>query len=420
MIRKRLQDPDPYIDGNWWRVRWWQDVIGPDGQLTRKRHSAVVGPATGPERLGKKEAKEKCRTDILTHVNAATKSPASIMSLRQFYVQKFEPDIVGPIDQPWGLKYAGKKHYAYCMKHILPALGDMALREINREVLQAFLRRAMIAPSRYTKRPLSIQTAYHLKNAVSGIITYAKEIGYYHGENPASLVRLPELTNKKKPSLSAEQGRAVLSMMSEPYRTAALMSMTTSLNNSEIQGLTNKYVNLSDKVKVVAHDKFGDLIFGPWTFGVFENVYRHRRGTVKTGNRNRIQPIPRALVEPLQALYAASKWQGPDDPVFYCTTGAPVTLGNYIQEQLKVIGKAIGVPTLSWQSFRRTAATLTGLTSMPKADRIAMMGHGADGAMTDRYSDGDVERRRGYLDQIADELVPAKDIDELEKIWRKA
>lgn len=411
MTRQRLQmKGNLYQEGNWWRLRWWEDVLDAAGKLTRARKSSIIGPAKGPEKLSKKDAQAMAWTNVLSQVNARAMTPSSMMDLRQFYTQRFEPEVV------WAMKHSGKKHYEYCAKKVLSVLGDCKLRDLDITVLQAYLRKQMDAK-------YSIQTVVHLKNFVSAVISHAKKVGFYTGENPAALVRLPEMTRKKKPALSAEQGRRALELLDEPLRTAALMSMTTSLNNSEIMGLTWKYVNLGARPRMA-----GDQTIPAQSFGVFENMYDYHRGSVKTSNRTRIQPIPRALLGPLQELYTAGPWSGPDDPVFASSVGTPIDIHNANARVLKKVGAAIGVPSLSWQSFRRTAATLTGLTSMPKADRIALMGHGS-GQMTDYYSDGDIERRRGYLDQVADELVPVgfvkktvervKEIDELNKIWEK-
>jgi integrase len=207
------------------------------------------------------------------------------------------------------------------------------------------------------------------------------------------------------------------------------MSMTTSLNNSEIMGLRWEYVNLTNTVRVVHNDELGDIAIGPRSFGVVENWYLGKRGTVKTTSRNRVQPIPRALLGPLERLLATTRFNAPTDPVFASRVGTPVDLHNADKRVLKDVGEKIGVPGLSWQCFRRTAATLTGLTAMPKADRIALMGH-SNSAMTDYYSDSDIERRRTFVDEVADGLVPvaAKSVtngheditvEDLNKLWEK-
>ena len=193
--------------------------------------------------------------------------------------------------------------------------------------------------------------------------------------------------------------------------------MVTSLNNAEIKGLTWKYVNLTNNAVFASN---GTAI-PPNALGVFENVYTGKRGSVKSRARARVQPIPAPLIDSLRTIKNSSKFSGPDDPVFVGRTGRPVDMGgkSAISKRLKKIGAAIGVPGLSWQSLRRTAATLSGQTGMAKADRIAIMGH-ADGAMTDYYSDSDIERRRVFINEMAGRLAPGDDeVAELTRIWEK-
>jgi len=198
MPRRRMQAKgNLYQDGNWWRLRWWEDERKPDGSLHRARRSAIIGPATGPGKLSKKQAQAKAQEDILTTVNAKAFVPQSMMTLEQFITQRFEPDVV------WTKKHAGKLHYQYCFSKIIPALGQVKLRDLDVETVQTFIHGIL----RSGKSP---QTATHMKNALSAIISHAKRLRFYTGENPASLVLLPAVQPKKNPALWWEQAQSLL------------------------------------------------------------------------------------------------------------------------------------------------------------------------------------------------------------------
>ena len=68
---------------------------------------------------------------------------------------------------------------------------------------------------------------------------------------------------------------------------------------------------------------------------------------------------------------------------------------------LRKVAAALGVK-ISWHVFRHTHATLSEQIGMSRSDRIAMMGHA--GAMVDRYTHSDIERRRAGVDEIAGRL----------------
>lgn len=412
MPRKRLQLKGNLVeDGNWWRVRWWEDARGADGVVRRMRKSAIIAPCRGPGRLSRKQAQQKAWDDVLCHVNAKVTSPASVMTVEQFVAQKFIPEVV------WALKPASKKDYDYKLSKLIPALGGVRLCDMDSGKVQAWLRKMV-------EEGYSPQTVTHMKNAVSAVFTHAKRVGYFHGENPARLVKLPPLTRvKQRTALTVEQAQKVLDRLPSPVKEMALLAMTTSLNVAELCGLRWKRVNLTSGFVVVD----GDVI-PPLSLTVRENYYEGEFGTVKTGKRNRIQPIPAVTVPLLEKLKQRDRFTGPEDVVFANRNGKPVDAHNVNNRVFKKIGKELGIP-LSWHVFRHTCATLTEIAGMPKADRIALMGH-AGAEMTDYYTHSDIERRRTYVDNIAGELVavpvekeekgstvPTPTAEDLQKLW---
>lgn len=54
-MRNSLQRGYVYTEGNWWKVRWYEYTVQADGAHGRTRSKpAILGPATGPQRLSKK------------------------------------------------------------------------------------------------------------------------------------------------------------------------------------------------------------------------------------------------------------------------------------------------------------------------------------------------------------------------------
>ena len=60
LARRRLQQKgDLFNQGGMWKLRWHEDKIGPDGEMTGGWSRAVhVGPSAGPLKFTEKEAKE--------------------------------------------------------------------------------------------------------------------------------------------------------------------------------------------------------------------------------------------------------------------------------------------------------------------------------------------------------------------------
>jgi integrase len=82
---------------------------------------------------------------------------------------------------------------------------------------------------------------------VGGIFTYAKEKGWYSGENPAEHIRLPEMRRREKHSLVFETARSLLAVLTPPTRELAYSLIVLSCNVAELLGLTWKHINLSDQ-----------------------------------------------------------------------------------------------------------------------------------------------------------------------------
>lgn len=389
MGRRRLQKTgNLFRDGRWWRLRWWEDALDAAGNVARRRPSAIIGPCEGPGKLTERAASRKAWDDILSKIDAYNACPQSVVTLQQFVSQKFEPEVV------WSLKHSGKLHYGYCLGKILPACGSKPLREVKAADIQALVRKLIDAG-------YSTQTATHVRNAFSAVFSHAKRVGFYSGENPASLVRLPQMQRAERSALSWTQAQDALRALPSPVKEMALLSMSTSLNVAELCGLRRKWVNLSAGFVMTAGEALP-----PFSIAVRENYYRNRYGTTKTGSRRRIVPIPEAVMPFLAGLLARPKFNGPDDPVFASSAGTPIDAHNTNNRLFRKVAKGIGAK-LTWHVFRHSCATFAEAVGMAKSDRMALMGHGA-GAMTDHYTHSDIERRRTSVNEIAGRLLPTE------------
>ena len=261
MARKRGQQRG-YVhrQGSWWYVAFREDALDKEGKLVRVRRNQRIADA---KEVSKREAQRIAR-DILNRVDEQAQQPASLATVQEFIENRFEPDVI------WALKPAGKKHYNYILnKHVIPGIGDLRLRNVTNDDIQALVKLKI-------EKGYSVQTAVHIRNAVSAVFNHAKLKRAYSGDNPAVGVRVPEMTRKETQSLSFEAGRAVLAILPSPVREMALLSITTSLNVAEMLGLRWKRVNLSAQLQVVSGQ-----VLQPCTLAVRENY------SVESSDRSR-------------------------------------------------------------------------------------------------------------------------------------
>ena len=384
MARRRGQQKG-YVhrQGNAWYVAFREDALDQDGKIIRVRRNQRIADA---REVSKREAQRIAR-EILGRVDEQAQQPLSLVTVADFIENRFKTDVI------WSLKHGGQKHYDYILdKHVIPAIGDLRLREVDSSHVQTLVRKKIEAG-------YSVQTAVHIRNAISAIFKHAKLKRAYIGDNPVMGVRLPEMQRKEAHALDFVKGQELLGSLPPVVRTMALLSMTTSLNVAEMLGLRWKRINLTRNTVIVENE-----LLPPWSVAVRENYYRGKFGTVKAKSRRRNLPISRTVVDALLQFRAQSKYTAPDDLVFASRTGRPLNENNLSRRVLKPAGARLGMPWLSWHVFRHTHATLGEEIGMPLSDRQAQMGHG-DVRMTLHYTHSDLDRRRQAIETMSSRLV---------------
>ena len=384
LARRRLQQKGDLFDqGGMWKLRWHEDKIGADGELVRGWSRAVhIGPSAGSAKLTEKEARRIGWENFLCKLDAGVCTPNSAMTLGNFVQQKFLPEHVAV------LKKSGRTHYESMLKHVLPALSNHRLRDTSGGDIQKLVS-AMLAAG------YSVQTVKHVRTVVGAVFTHAKRLGWHSGDNPAKLVRLPEMVRKPAHALNFDQAVAALAALKSPAQEMVLFAILTSMNIAEICGLQWKRVNLTEQFATVDGESLP-----PLTIAVRAQWYRGEYGSVKAKSRRRNLPIGAVLRGVLAKMKERARFIGSDDPVFAARTGRPVDEHNIARRHLKPAGGSLDMPWLSWHCFRRTHTTLANELGMAFTDRMAMMGH-SEARMTALYTADDLQRRRTVLDQMA-------------------
>jgi integrase len=369
--------------GDVWYLAYREDALDADGKLIRIRRNVRIANA---KEKSKREA-QRIAGETLIEIDRQAVMPLSLVTVEGFIEARFKPDVM------WALKHAGKKHYEYILsKHVVPALGDVRLRDVDTDRVQALVKHKIEAG-------YSVQTAVHIRNAISAVFNHAKLKRAYSGDNPTQGVRMPEMSRKEAHALSFQMGRDLLAILPPKERTMALLSMTTSLNVAEMLALRWKRVNLNDEIAIV-----GAEVMNSWSLAVRENYYRGQFGSVKAKSRRRDVPLSRSVVNALSELKQASKYSGPDELVFATRNGTPLSERNILRRVLKPAGEQLGIAWLSWHVFRHTHATLGEQIGMALSDRQAQMGHG-DVRMTMHYTHSDMNRRRQSIETMTDRLT---------------
>jgi len=290
--------------------------------------------------------------------NQQSSSPISFL---EFVEQRFVPEFVSI------KRSSGRTHYRAILKHVLPPrevtrvfgmtaregkdkletiptwpyMDALRLSEVTHEAVQRLTSAALI-------HGYSIQTATHIRNVISAIFSHAIRTGFYSGENPAALVKLPPMRRRQPHALSFQEVKELLQAMCYPEREIALFAMLTNMNVAETCGLQWKYLNLSSTICKVEHE----LIL-PKTIAIRKQSYRGELSSV-IASRRRLVRIPPLLCLALEQVRSRNEFTKPQDFVLISRNGTPIHPENVAARRLKRLGRSFQMPWLSWSVFQRT------------------------------------------------------------------
>jgi integrase len=213
------------------------------------RRSKIIG--TVAELPTRREA-EIVKSDLLRRLNSANYHPSSCCSFRSF-VQEWEAQ-----ELP-ALKYSTQKHYKYCVRsHLLPALGDVPLRLISREIVQNLIMEKL-------KSGLSWRSVKHLRTTLGTILGTAESWGYID-DNPVRKTRMPRRgLQPEKTSWPLEHLRLLLEALPEPSRSVVWLLVLTALRIGELLALRWQDIDLQTGVLRVSRTLYEGHIDEPKT-----------------------------------------------------------------------------------------------------------------------------------------------------------
>lgn len=379
--RRHAQNGYFYEESGSFYVQYYRSEIR-NGELVRRRARQFLGLSQGKGKITKTEALQKKR-EFLTEVDRPNVPPTAMMTFRDYYL--------GPYQTHLNATSKSNQLALPCAmnKHILPIIGELQLREIQRTQLQDLLN---------TKRHLSPSTIRHLRSYISGVLSHARADKVILGDLPTENLKVPE---KRKvnpiPPLGFEQASFVLSKLEQPYLTMAALSLTCSPNVAELCGVRRKRVNLTDQTILVDAEQ----LLPPRSLWISEDWVHGEFRPPKNPHRKRVVPIADAVVPLLEEVLRTSAFRDSDDALFACSTGRPVDDNNANKRIFAPLAHAIGVP-FTWNSFRHSFASRSEDCGIRQFDKKALMGHSLEADITDGYTEQGWQRMQSVVNQLAE------------------
>jgi len=355
-----------------WAARWREDVIAPNGTVKRVLRFAVLG--TSSEIKGKKEARDILQAK-LRPINQGRQRPQSTMTLEQFVNEMWKPGIIPT------LRSGSSRYYDVQLRcHILPAFGARRLCDITRVGVQHFL-----ADKR--KNGFSGSSAHGMRTAISKVMQAAVDWNLLE-QNPARGIRIGDRAPKtERLYLNPKEVGRLLASLSEPCRTLVLVAVLTGMRIGEILALRWKAIDLNRGV-----------------IQVRETVSEGKFGSPKTKSSRRDIPISQPVCDAFQTQCGGCHQKGPEDLVFTTRKQTPLNPKNLLRRVLRPACKALGLPSISWHSFRHTHATQLAEVGESLRTAQALLGHSDLETTLNVYTHAIPDAQRRAVDKIAEVL----------------
>jgi integrase len=366
MARRHFQTGCLTKKGRSWVFRYREYQIGADGTVQSVHRSVSLGAIKRQEAIRASE-------DIQREQSLRGERPKAAMTLREFWENHFEPQIIRK------KRTNTRKAYAVAFnKHIRPAFGEKKLCDITRFEVQQFI-------SQKQTEGYSPQTIAHFRELLSAGFRAAELWGWVDG-NPCRGVTLPQMRRLRTPRvLSLEEIDKVWKELREPARTIFALGVSLGLRIGEALGL-----------------KVEDVDLQAGTLCVKRSVCRGEEGPTKTPQSTREYPLPAQIVDLLNDYLAQRKVES--EWLFPTEVGTFHNDRNLYIRYLEPAIKNARVPCFSWHSMRHTFLTYNGQrVSMPILQ--ALVGH-TKAQTTLKYIRTFEHEKRAALDVWAHELFP--------------
>jgi integrase len=303
-----------------------------------------VCPAETPEREARKIA-----TELLRPMNTGLQTIGSATRFGEYVNGTYRPTVLPLMASTTQASYEGTLR-----KYLMPAFGDMPLRELSTLTLQKYF-------SGLGNSELGGDTVLKIKEVLSAVLGSAVRYDLLI-KNPLLAVQIPrtKVVNKKKqkPHITPEEFERLVAFVDEPYATMIYVAVFSGLRVSELVGLKWDDVR-NDGITVDERYCRGDwsvtkTVGSSTTIGVALSVISriHRLKTLEVeinwggkGAKKRIKLV---------------RADGPQNLVFQSLrNGAPMRDGNVLRRHLRPAAIKLGIDPkkATWRSLRTSCAT---------------------------------------------------------------
>lgn len=265
-------------------------------------------------------------------------------------------------------------------RHILPALGALALRRLTPDAIDAFLTAELVDKG---LAPSTVHRHYRTLNRMCAIAVKRTKLAV----NPCEHVQPPSIPKAEMRFLTAEQVEALADAMRDRYRAWVLVAAWGGLRWSETVGLRREMVDGS-------------------RLRISEQQIRRKSGewdtrATKTAAGVRTVVLPSSVAVELGAHMEQFAGAGPRGLVFPNREGSPLSHSSFTGNVFKPALMRAGIDRATRiHDLRHTAVALAVATGAhPKVIQVRM-GHASISVTLDRYGHLFPESDGGLADDL--------------------
>jgi integrase len=266
-------------------------------------------------------------------------------------------------------------------RFLIPAFGQMALKDINSEAVQG-----MIAGM--VRLGASRSYVLNVLGTLGSILTSAGQWGYkVHQLNHSALSIPVQGERQRGKTFAPEQAQQIIEAAKEPERTLYMVAVMTGLRSGELAGLEWEDIDLDHAVLEVRR-----------------SCFRGKMNAVKSRSGNRVVPLPDPL---LAALRAHQEHTGNTTGlVFRGRDGAPVPINSWRDRRLHPLLKRLGIQSAGLHAFRHCLASV--LVSEGTSPKVAQkqLGHSDIRLTLDLYAHIIGNEQRKAVARAAESFMP--------------
>jgi len=305
--RKRQQDGYIFKARGIWYVRYF-DTRVIDSEVKRVRIAKQIAKARDTidgvlTTITKAKARELAGP-TLAKINRPDKTPETAVSLVDFVERLYLPRM-----EQQKRPSTAKGYRDIWNNHLKARSVGLWMREIRTCDVQRILDDI---PKPGT---LSSNSLRHIKSHISAVFSYAKQQGYFDGENPARNTAIPpSRPSEETYAYSLEEIAQILSLLPEPAATVFAVAAFTGARRGEIRGLL--WENYRDNEIQVTRSI--------WRGHVTEPKTRRSRGAI---------PVIRPLAMRLES-HRARNGKPNSGVMFPNQNGEPTDLGNLLNRSI--------------------------------------------------------------------------------------